>query len=677
MKKALIFLLIGGVLATAAAAKLEFSAPYVGRAEYRYVEVGATGTVNVIYTNNTGAAVNVDAAKLYIDYESNILEQASIAVTQANSANFVVSENNVATPGSIRYQLKTDPASGKVPLAVAAGASKTLATISFHVNQGATVGSETYYIRFTMTDRVNNVSVVQSGTAVTGSIVDPVDATDTTIHLEASKVPNFVGLNTAADTTKGNTVSLGWAANEAAANDKKENAETIYASGTKLRYNLYRSEASGTLGSKVNGSAINASAYTNGPDTGIPGTAMEQLSDCTTYYFTAHGLDDCLPTRNEEANTTQLSATPHDYTAPGAPTGMAIAAADKKLTISWTNPGAPDLGGVILLRKETGMPAPTFSNASGNSDGTPAPAVGANPPGDANAVVIYKGTGTSYVDNGLTNGKVYYYALYAYDRAVAGPPREQGNNWSAATQKSAAPGVAPTALKNFLSLASSSGLAFRWNNPPEAFFGGALIIGTTSLGAWADLTTTSHLDNPAIAKMVLNQPGPTPAEAGLLTEAPLANFAGETLDTTGGTIYYFKAFAYNAGTALDPTSAASIAGHQFSGGVLSGGRVVPGGSGSMTFPLKASATDKLIVNSITIPSGLKEATGATVTNASQLINVINAKAGKSVVIVVGKWDRTTGTALGWTPAGEGTDFLVTAGEGYQVFVNEDFTLTLP
>ena len=697
MRKFLI-LLIGGLVlgfCSSAFASLEFSSPYVPRSDNRVIEVGATATIRVIYTNDTGGEVEIDAAKLYIDYESNIIDAASPSPSVANlhTANFTVNEYNIQTPGSIRYQLRTELGAGQTPLSVANGNSVDLIRITFHAKQSdALFGTETYFIRFTMTDRPNNVQVADSGNNKTGLIIDPIDAQATEIHLEVTNVPNFGGLNSVIDAAVGNTVDLYWTANENAADDKKANAETLYPSGTKLRYNLYRSDSAVPPGDLVNGN-LNAITYKNGPGTGVPGSGMEQLSDCKTYYYTVRGRDNCTPTRNEEGNTNQLSVVPHDYTAPAAPTGFSISPSNEKLTLNWTNPGVPDFGGVVVIRKLGGYATPTLSDASGNNDGTSPPDVNTAPPEDPDAIVVYKGTGNSFQDTGLNNGTVYNYSIYAYDRAVTGPPREQGYNWSLPAQKSAAPGVAPTDLQNFLALSSVSGLALRWNNPPQEYYGGALVVGTTNLGAWATLTTTSHIDDPDIAVMVLNQPAPETPAPGELAEVPLVSFGTEPLDMSGETIYYFKAFAFNLGDPLDPASESSIAAHQFSPGVEAGARVGGAAAGPITYNFKKIA-DGLGLNdfailhdiplSLTVTIGDKTETVADVYTIADFVSAIHyVKPG----IV---------TAIGWLEAGQMIGYYVTPdgfvaaganipadatvnltrGRAYQISVMEDVSIVI-
>ena len=76
------------------------------------------------------------------------------------------------------------------------------------------------------------------------------------------------------------------------------------------------------------------------------------------------------------ANVSSLTATPGDTT----------------VSLSWTDPGDPDLAGTKIVQKTGGYP-------SGPFDGT----------------TVYSGMGVSVVDTGLTNGVTYFYGAYAFD----------------------------------------------------------------------------------------------------------------------------------------------------------------------------------------------------------------------------------------------------------------------
>lgn len=103
-----------------------------------------------------------------------------------------------------------------------------------------------------------------------------------------------------------------------------------------------------------------------------------------------------------------------------------------------------------------------------------------------------------------------------------------------------------------------------------------------------------------------------------------------------------------------------------------------GGPVTLIFSLEAYEANKLVINSISVPPNLKDASGSPITTASQLIAYIDSQpgAGAGTVIVLGKWDPVAGTAVRRTPAGVGENFNLVAGEGYQLYVTKRCTLTL-
>jgi hypothetical protein len=408
----------------------------------------------------------------------------------------------------------------------------------------------------------------------------------------------------------------------------------------------------------------------------------DALADNQPYSYIVRAQDDCSP-HHVDTNTRRITVTPHDYTPPDFSTRtINFVPSNRTLQVSWSaaDRDSADFGGYVVLRKRGSDGAnPLLQNAGvmgPNENGTPPPT---ETIGEWQvACTITNRTVISTIDANLDNGVPYYYRVYAYDTA-GGAPHQQGYNWSPNYAFGVGyPGEAPAFLQNFLALSSSTGIILRWNNPPQEFYGGALIVGTTSLGAWSALTNKSHLTDPDIAGVVLNQPAPDIAAPNELTQIPLTTFGGQPFDLSGDTIYYLKAFAFNRGGELDPAAESSINAHQFSAGVMSGARV-GGGPVSFTFPLKASRTDKLVVNTIFVPPNLRDSDGNTVTRASQLVSLINRKVGRSIVLVVGKWDPATGKAIGYQPTGEGRDFDLELGVGYQVYVSEgeDYSITLP
>ena len=96
-----------------------------------------------------------------------------------------------------------------------------------------------------------------------------------------------------------------------------------------------------------------------------------------------------------------------------------------------------------------------------------------------------------------------------------------------------------------------------------------------------------------------------------------------------------------------------------------------GGAASFIFTLNPSIADKLIINSIAVPS-VSLAQGPA-TKASELAAIINTKAEEKVVAAVYRWDKTTGNPVGvaFDASGNimsgGEDFNLVPGEGIQVY----------
>ena len=497
-----------------------------------------------------------------------------------------------------------------------------------------------------------------------------------------------------------------------------------------IKYDVYRSEVSGftptdgtnrvkeNLPSGGIGSLGGAANVLDGPNTGVPGSDPNRLSDCTIYYYKMRAKDSTVfdpdrivapqhKTTNTDDNTHQISAKPHDFTAPLPATWTSIGSQDRKLLLRWNNPGAPDFGGVVVARRLGAAPDPTLRSASGDEDGEAPPAVGTVL--RDGSVVVYKGTSTQVLDGAdnvppleaLNNGVTYNYKIFAYDRVVAGPPREQGYNYSASLARSGAPGVAPGAPQSFVALSGGEGLTLRWYYPAEDWYGGALIVGTTDVTKWVAMEKDSYLADPANYKLAANQTAVTPRPEP--QEVSLTSFGDVELDRSGATIYYFKAFSYNSGDTLNPTDAGSIASHQFSSGSVGGARVALGGGGPVTYTFR-KAVAGLGLNAFAvlhdIPLGVKgNIIGGVaaeypnpVNNVADLVTAINAVCGLKIVYAVGwlgsnnqmegyyvNYDAgglpifTSTSGAGTLPA---TDVRLSRGLAYQISVNGDCEITL-
>jgi uncharacterized repeat protein (TIGR02543 family) len=104
-----------------------------------------------------------------------------------------------------------------------------------------------------------------------------------------------------------------------------------------------------------------------------------------------YGAGDATVTHRPKLVVTYLSSG-GDNTPPAMVSKLQATPGSGQVTLSWTNPSDSDFNGVLILRKAGVAPAdPT--------DGT----------------VVYDGIATNTQDQGLDNGKTYYYAVFAYD----------------------------------------------------------------------------------------------------------------------------------------------------------------------------------------------------------------------------------------------------------------------
>jgi hypothetical protein len=93
-----------------------------------------------------------------------------------------------------------------------------------------------------------------------------------------------------------------------------------------------------------------------------------------------------------------------DNLSPGNVTGTSATPGDTQVTVSWTNPGDADFSNFVVLRNTatiTDVPSEGSSPAIDSTIGT--------------SVVRYIFNGTSFVDNGLTNGQIYFYRIFTKD----------------------------------------------------------------------------------------------------------------------------------------------------------------------------------------------------------------------------------------------------------------------
>jgi hypothetical protein len=102
-----------------------------------------------------------------------------------------------------------------------------------------------------------------------------------------------------------------------------------------------------------------------------------------------------------------LDAISADTAAPSTPMAIQAIAGEGEVTLSWTNPADSDFGGVLVFVRQGA--APTGKPVAGASYNVN------DIVGDAK--VVFKGSGSTALVQGLTAGQRYYFSLYAFDES--------------------------------------------------------------------------------------------------------------------------------------------------------------------------------------------------------------------------------------------------------------------
>jgi lysophospholipase L1-like esterase len=179
---------------------------------------------------------------------------------------------------------------------------------------------------------------------------------------------------------------------------------------------------------------------------------------------------------------------------PDPVTGLQATAGDARIDLSWANPTSP-FDQVQVVRKAGSAPAnPT--------DGT----------------TVYSGAATSYADTGLTNGTVYYYAVWVL----------RGGAVSAAARVAAAPAlVAISPVSNFQAAPGDGQIALSWSNP-------------------------SSFDTIHIVRKAGTTPPSTPTDGTVVFDGT-GNLFVDT-GVTNGTLYQYTAWVVQGGRNSSPVS---------------------------------------------------------------------------------------------------------------------------
>ncbi|MFA6515433.1 MAG: TIGR03790 family protein [Candidatus Paceibacterota bacterium] len=125
------------------------------------------------------------------------------------------------------------------------------------------------------------------------------------------------------------------------------------------------------------------------------------LVNDTTYYYTIFAYDEVPNYSPDSSSGARATATPlligpsaDDIISPNKPTSFSAVPGNHQISLSWVNPSNSDFSGVKILRRTNYYPiSPT------------------------NGTLVYKGTNTTYINTGLTNGTTYFYTIFAFDAA--------------------------------------------------------------------------------------------------------------------------------------------------------------------------------------------------------------------------------------------------------------------
>jgi len=221
-------------------------------------------------------------------------------------------------------------------------------------------------------------------------------------------------------------------------------------------YNVYRSTTQGSGYSKINGSLLGSSDYTD-----------NSATNGTTYYYVVTAQDISL---NESGYSNEDYATPADMTAPSAPTGLAAYAGDGTVSLNWNDNGEGDLDGYNIYRSITSGSGYTQLNGSLLST-------------------------SDYTDNSVTNDTTYYYVVTAEDTSS----NESGySNEDSATPTDTTAPAAPTGLA---AIAGDGTVSLNWNDNGEGDLDGYNIYRSITSGSGYTqlngplLTTSDYTDN--------------------------------------------------------------------------------------------------------------------------------------------------------------------------------------
>jgi len=560
--------------------------------------------------------------------------------------------------------------------------------------------------------------------------------------LLAAPPQNFTGVKNVESTNKGNTLKITW---DALSNKIGKNDWTppiLYDIYRNISQDNFSPDdnANRVFNNETGGLAFLQPAQNNvsileGPNTGLPGNSPHVLDDNKEYYYIMRANDSTTdnPESIDVANKIQHKTTdtdniifgpvkPHDYTFPQWTQNMQKInwdPDDQTLVVSWSKPtiDSADLDGYVILKQgpfnsEQTLDYPNLGKATDDNHGPTYKVGDALGSWKVHKIIAEK----SFSDGGLENGKYYYYAVYAYDQAGdVGGAFQQGKNYSPDPASGyGIPGIPPGAIKDFYAISSPEAgeISLHWDNPTEDWFGGVVFFATEDMeNKWANIVDTSNQDygtewinvitDGLIAPVYyyyLTQDATGQPDKGLLG-VPQSKVLTISDGLDPNKVYFFKAFSFNhTGYNLEVGEENNnVNAFKFSAGVQAAAiPALAAGAVQDTKILYVGTTPEVNVDLTKKPSGYgintivfpvfpmcdAEDKNTVVSTVKDLVDLINTKAGKTVVTTFGYWDKNDQMPIGFIYADNGNlkekkgtedepkDVSLETYVGYQIYVSE-------
>jgi fibronectin type 3 domain-containing protein len=240
--------------------------------------------------------------------------------------------------------------------------------------------------------------------------------------------------------------------------DWTDNTEGDMASGT---YSVYRSTTSESYAGALK-TGLFLSSYVD-----------YDVVNGSTYYYkvTATDTNGNESVKSSEVSATPADTTPADTTPPVPPTGLTATAGDRSVSLEWNSSGEEDLAGYSVYR----------STNSGSYGAALAVGLSTN----------------AYIDDAVSNGMTYYYAVTAKDST--GNESLKSTETSATPEPDTIPPAAPTGLT---AAAGDNFVRLTWMQNSEADLDSYKVYRSTTSSnypatALATVSTNAYVDGTA------------------------------------------------------------------------------------------------------------------------------------------------------------------------------------